>query len=117
MTKPLGYYTNYDPQKPSGCLHELQLKYGVFLESMSQNRKRIFRAALADYLSNLRVWIDEGSSCSCMEAAIESAGVNWNIWDEDPGLCVSIQNCEQLEESDIEGLILALTYYIREGIN
>lgn len=115
MSRPLGYYTNYNPQKPSGCLHELQLKYGASLEGLSKNRKRIFRAALAGYIANLPVWVSQiNGGLTLMEISIESAGVDWNIWDEDPTLCSYIQKCEDLDEADLEGLILALTDWIRE---
>lgn len=116
MAKPLGYYTNYNPQNPSGCLHKLQQKYGASLEDLSKNRKRIFRAALAQYIANLPVWIEGAiGNVTLMESCIESAGVDWNIWDEDPTLCIYIQKCEELDESDIEGLIIALTDWIREA--
>jgi len=71
------------------------------------------RAALAGFIANKPVWIEEGSSITCIDGCIESAGVDWNVWDEDQELCEWITDCSRLNEADIEGLIEALTAQIR----
>jgi hypothetical protein len=48
-----------------------------------------------------------------IDCCIESAGVDWRVWDEDELLVKVIQECSLLSESDIEGLIEALTSQIR----
>jgi len=117
MTHPIGYYTAYNPktQKPD-TLHQLQERFGSQLQQMSYEQKIVFRAALAGFIALKPVWIEEGSSISCIDGCIESAGVDWGIWDEDPELVAHIQACSQLDESDIEGLIEALTAQIRGNI-
>jgi hypothetical protein len=113
-THPIGYYTSYNPQnqKPD-ALHQLQERFDSRLEKMSYEQKIVTRAALADYVANRPVWKNEGSSITLVDCCIETAGVDWGIWDEDPELVAHIQACSQLNESDIEGLIEALTAQIR----
>jgi hypothetical protein len=118
MSYPIGYYTGYNPatQQP-GILHQLQEQYGSQFEGMTYEQKIVMRAALTGYIAQKPVHIEEGSSCSCIDGCIESAGVDWNIWDEDEPLVEAIQNCSWfLEESDIEGLIEALTSQIRNQV-
>jgi hypothetical protein len=114
MTHPIGFYTAYNPQaqKPD-ALHQLQERFGSQLQGMSYEQKIVMRAALAGFIAEKPVWIEEGSSITCIDGCIESAGVDWNVWDKDPELVEYIQACSQLEESDIEGLIEALTAQIR----
>jgi len=114
MTHPIGYYTAYNPQaqKPD-ALHQLQERFGFQIQEMSYEQKIVMRAALAGFIAEKPVWIEEGSSISCIDDCIESTGVDWGIWDEDPELVAHIQACSQLDESDIEGLIEALTAQIR----
>jgi len=114
MTHPIGFYTAYNPQtqKPD-ALYQLEERFGSQLQGMSYEQKIVFRAALAGFIAFKPVWIEEGSSISCIDSCIESAGVDWGIWDEDPELVAHIQACSQLDESDIEGLIEALTAQIR----
>ena len=114
MTKPIGFYTSYNPQteKPD-ILHQLSERFGSQFQKLSYEQKIVFRAALAGFIAEKPVWIEEGSSISCIDGCIESAGVDWSVWDEDPELVKYIQACSQLDESDIEGLIEALTTQIR----
>jgi hypothetical protein len=114
MTHPIGFYTAYNPQaqKPD-ALYQLQERFGSQLQKMSYEQKIVFRAALAGFIAEKPVWVEEGSSISCIDGCIESAGVDWSVWDEDPELVAHIQACSQLDESDIEGLIEALTAQIR----
>ena len=113
MTHPIGYYTGYDPKtRQPGILDRIQEEWGAQLQYMTYEQKVVFRAALADYIANKPVWKEEGSSITCIDASIETAGVNWNIWDEDPLLVEVIQKCSQLSEGNIEGLIQALTEQI-----
>ena len=114
MTHPIGFYTGYDPktQKPA-TLHQLEERFGSQLQGMSYEQKIVMRAALAGFIAERPVWIEEGSSISCIDGCIESAGVDWDVWNADTELVECIQACSQLEESDIEGLIEALTSQIR----
>lgn len=114
MTYPIGYYTGYNPktQKPA-TLHQLEERFGSQLQKMSYEQKIVMRAALAGFIAEKPVWIEEGNSISCIDGCIESAGVDWRIWDEDVELVEHIQACSELDESDIEGLIEALTSQIR----
>lgn len=114
MTHPIGYYTAYNPQaqKPD-ALYQLQERFGSQLQGMSYEQKIVMRAALAGFIAEKPVWVEEGSSISCIDGCIESAGVDWSVWDEDPELVAHIQACSRLDESDIEGLIEALTAQIR----
>jgi hypothetical protein len=114
MTQALGFYTNYNPQtqKPDS-LHLLQDRFGSQLETMTYEQKIVFRAALAGFIAIKPVWIEENSSISCIDGCIESAGADWNVWDEDQELCEWITDCSKLSESDIEGLLEALTSQIR----
>ncbi len=119
MSHPVGYYTNYNPQSQSpDILHRFQERYGAQLQHMTYEQKIVFRAALADYISNKPVHIPSPhrDEVTLMQGCIESAGVNWDVWDKDPELCEYIEACESLSESDIEGLIEALTAQIRGKI-
>jgi hypothetical protein len=80
---------------------------------MSYEQKIVMRAALCGFIAEKPVWIEEGSSISCIDGCIESAGVDWDVWNADEKLVEHIQACSQLDESDIEGLIEALTSQIR----
>jgi hypothetical protein len=114
MTQALGFYTSYDPQNyMPEVLERIQEKWGYQLESMTYEQKIVFRAALAGFIAIKPVWIEEGSSITCIDGCIESAGADWNVWDEDQELCEWITDCSKLSESDIEGLIEALTSQIR----
>jgi hypothetical protein len=79
---------------------------------MAYEQKIVMRAALADYIANKPVWKTEGSGITLIDCCIEGAGVDWNVWDADPELVEAIQDCSSLHESDIEGLIAALTEQI-----
>lgn len=114
MTKALGFYTNYNPQtQEPATLHQLQERFGSQLQRLTYEQMIVFRAGLAGFIAEKPVWIEENSSITCIDGCIESAGVDWNIWDEDPELVEHIQACSLLNESDIEGLIEALTAQIR----
>jgi hypothetical protein len=114
MSHPIGYFTGYNPQTQEPViLHNLQERFGGQLQFMSYEQKIVMRAALAGFIAQVPVWQEEGSSISCIDSCIESVGADWNIWDDDTELCDYIQACSQLEESDIEGLIEALTAQIR----
>lgn len=115
--KPIGYYTSYNPQtRTPGILDKIQQEWGSQLEHMAYEQKIVMRAALTGYIAEKPVWKTEGSVISCIDACIESAGVDWNIWYEDEFLVEVIQQCSLLSESDIEGLIEALTSQIRGQI-
>ncbi len=117
MTNTIGYFTSYNPQtRQPGLLDRIQQEWGSHLEHMTYEQKIVFRAALAGYIADRPVYIAEGNSVSCIDGCIESAGVDWGIWDEDELLVEVIQKCSQLDESDIEGLIEALTAQIRGKI-
>jgi hypothetical protein len=116
MSHPLGFSTSYNPQtKTPNLLHQLQERYGGRFESMTYEQKIVFRAALADYISNKPVHTPSPhpEEVTLIQCCIESAGVNWNVWNQDPELCQYIEACETLAEDDIEGLIEALTAQIR----
>ncbi len=118
MTHPIGYFTGYNPQsRTPGILAQIQEQWGSQLERMTYEQKIVMRAALAGYIANKPVHIEEGSSICCIDACIESVGADWNVWDEDEPLVEAIQNCSWfLSESDIEGLIEALTSQIRSRV-
>jgi hypothetical protein len=113
----IGFYTSYthDNSTPK-ILEKIQEEWGSQLENMSYEQKIIMRAALAGYIAEKPVWQTEGSSISCIDCCIESAGVDWNIWDKDEPLVEVIQACSLLSEDDIEELIEALTSQIRGKI-
>jgi hypothetical protein len=119
MSHPIGYTTSYNPQtKSPDLLHQLQERFEGRFELMSYEQKIVFRAALANYIANKPVHqpsphLDE---ITLMQCCIESAGADWNVWEADPELCQYIEACESLSESDIEGLIEALTAQIRGGV-
>jgi hypothetical protein len=117
MTHPVGFYTGYNPQtqKPD-TLHLLQEHFGSALERLSYEQKIVMRAALAGFIAEKPVWQEEGNSISCIDCCIESSGADWNVWDEDKELCEWITDCSRLSESDIEGLIEALSAQIRGQI-
>lgn len=113
---PIGLSTSYNPEtKTPDLLHQLQERFGTRFQCMTYEQKIVFRAALADYISNKPVHIPSPhpDEVTLMQGCIESAGANWNVWDSDPELCQYIEDCETLGESDIEGLIEALTAQIR----
>ncbi len=116
MSHPIGYFTGYNPatQEP-GILHQIQECYGVQLQELTYEQKIVMRAALADYIANKPI-DQSGNSISLIDSCIESAGVDWGIWDEDEPLVEVIQACSLLSEDDIEGLIEALTAQIRGKI-
>ncbi len=115
MTHPIGYHTGYDPKTQSPeVLHNLQERFGSQLQQMTYEQKIVFRAALADYIANKPVHqpSPHPGGITLIDDCIESAGVNWGIWDEDPELVEYIQACSELSEGNIEGLISALTEQI-----
>jgi hypothetical protein len=114
MTHPVGFFTGYNPQtqKPD-TLHLLQERFGSQLELMTYEQKIVMRGALADYIANKPVWVESNNSISLIDACIETAGVDWDIWNKDQEMCEWIADCSKLSESDIEGLIDALTAQIR----
>ena len=117
MSNLVGYYTGYDPQTQTpDTLHLLQERFGSQLELMSYEQKIVFRAALAGFVAELPVWKEEGSGITCIDSCIESAGVDWGVWNADQELCEWIQACSQLSSSDIEGLIEAVTSQIRSKV-
>ena len=114
MTHPIGYYTGYNPQaRTPGILDRIQEEWGSQLQHMTYEQKIVMRAALAGYIAEKPVWKSEGNSISCIDCCIEAAGVDWDIWYADELLVLVIQECSQLDESDIEGLIEALTSQIK----
>jgi hypothetical protein len=114
MANPIGYHTSYNLQtRTPGILDRIQQEWGAYLENMAYEQKIVMRAALADYIANKPVWNESGNSISLIDACIEGAGVDWDIWEKDELLVEVIQECSQLSESDIEGLIAALTEQIR----
>lgn len=117
MTHPIGYYTSYNPQNLTpDILHKIQQEWGSQLEHMTYEQKIVMRAALTGYMAERPVWQSVGSDITCIDCCIESAGVDWDIWDKDEQLVEVIQQCSLLSETDIEGLIAALTDQIRGQI-
>ncbi|MBD0363261.1 MAG: hypothetical protein ICV55_10905 [Coleofasciculus sp. C3-bin4] len=119
MAHPIGYSTSYNPQsKTPLLLHQLQERYGARLQSMTYEQKIVLRAALANYIANKPVHqpSPHPEEVTLMQGCIESAGADWNVWEADPELCEYVEACESLSESDIEGLIEALTAQIRGGV-
>ncbi len=113
----IGYYTNYNPQtRTPEILDLIQQEWGSQLEKMSYEQKIVMRAALAGYIALRPVWQTEGNSISCIDACVEGAGADWDIWNADQDLVEAIQRCSLLSEGDIEGLIEALTSQIRGKI-
>ncbi|MEW5859273.1 MAG: hypothetical protein AB1861_18125 [Cyanobacteriota bacterium] len=117
MTHTIGYFTGYNPQSltPS-ILDRIQQEWGSQLQHMTYEQKIVFRAALAGYIAEKPVWQTEGSGITCIDACIEGAGADWDIWNADELLAQVIQECSQLDESDIEGLIEALSAQIRDRV-
>ena len=116
MTQPVGYYTGYDPEaKSPEALHQIQERFGARLQKMTYEQKIVMRAALADYIANKPVHkpSPHPDEITLIDCCIETAGVDWHIWDEDPELVGYIQSCSQLSEGNIEGLIEALTAQIQ----
>lgn len=109
----IGYFASHN--LPS-ILIRMEEEWGSQLQHMSYEQKIVFRAALTGYIAEKPVWQSEGSGISCIDCCIESAGVDWNIWDADEPLVQTIQECSLLSEDDIEGLIEALTAQIRGKI-
>ncbi|MCA1991540.1 MAG: hypothetical protein LDL41_05765 [Coleofasciculus sp. S288] len=117
MAHPIGYHTSYNPQALTpGILDRIQQEWGSQLEHMTYEQKIVMRAALSGYIAEKPVWKTEGSGITCIDACIESAGVDWDIWDKDEFLVEVIQQCSLLSEGDIEGLIAALTEQIRDRV-
>ena len=117
MSNLIGYYTGYNSQTQTpDTLHLLQERFGSQLERMSYEQKIVFRAALALFIAEEPVWKEEGSGITCIDSCIESAGVDWGVWNADQELCEWIQACSQLSSSDIEGLIEATTSQIRSKV-
>jgi hypothetical protein len=117
MTQPVGYYTSYNLlNRTPGILAQIQQDWGSHLEKLAYEQKVVMRAALADYIALRPVWKDYGNGISCIDCCIESAGADWNIWEEDELLVEVIQRCSRLDEADIEGLIEAITAQIRGKI-
>lgn len=117
MTNVVGYYTSYNPQtRTPGILDRIQQEWGSWLENMTYEQKIVMRAALTGYIAEKPVWADYGNDITCIDSCIESAGVDWGIWEKDELLVEVIQHCSRLDETDIEGLIEALTAQIRGKI-
>jgi hypothetical protein len=119
MTHPVGYYTGYNPQSQTpDILHQLQQRYGAQLQEMTWEQKVVMRAALADYVANKPVHqpSPHPDEITLIDCCIESAGVDWDVWQKDPELVQYIQACSELHESDIEGLIEAITAQIRSRV-
>lgn len=107
--KPVTYYA-----QEHELIHEMVGQYGSRFENLDRQWKLVFRAALASYLAVRPIWIDAENSITCMDCSIVSAGGDdLNIWDENPQLVSFIQDCDALPESDIEGLIEALTIQLK----
>jgi hypothetical protein len=114
MSQPVGFYTGYDPEAQSPeVLHDIQERFGARLQKMSYEQKIVLRGTLASFIALQPVWSDQGNSISCIDACIESVGVDWDVWDADPELVEYIQRCSQLSEGNIEGLIQALCEQIQ----
>jgi hypothetical protein len=116
MTHAIGYYTSYNSQtRQPGILDRIQQEWGTQLEHMTYEQKIVMRGALADYIVNKPVHqpSPHRDEVTLMQTCIETAGVDWNVWDADPELCQCLEACESLHESDVEGLIEAITAQIR----
>jgi hypothetical protein len=116
MSQPVGFYTGYDPEAQSPeVLHNIQERFGARLQKMTYEQKIVMRAALADFIANKPVHKPSPhlEEITLIDCCIETAGVDWHIWDEDPELVGYIQSCSQLSEGNIEGLIQALCEQIQ----
>jgi hypothetical protein len=117
MSHPIGFFTGYNPQtRQPGILDRIQEEYGSQLQKMTYEQKIVIRAALAGFIAEKPVWQDNGAGISCIDCCIEGAGVDWDVWDKDQPLVEAIRECSQLDESDIEGLIEAITSQIRSQV-
>ncbi len=113
--KPLGFYTSYTPGC-GGTLDQLQERYGARLEGISQLGKQMLRATLASYVIMRPIWDDDSNSVSCADSCIVGAGGDdWNIWEQDPEFVEYIRAACELPEDDREGLIQALTEYLKDS--
>lgn len=113
--KSVGFYVGNKDKRVQELLTGLTETWGSRLEGMDDKWKLVFRGALACYQAIYQDWIEEGSSVSCIDSCIVGAGGDdFNIWDEQPDLVEYIQAiADDFSESDIEGLIEALTVQIR----
>lgn len=118
MAHPIGYYTSYSPLTHEPLiLYHLQDRYGGGqLQGMSYEQKIVMRTALSTFISQKPVWQADGNDITLIDLCIEGAGVDWDVWNEDGELVNTIQACPSLEESDIEGLIQALTEQIKDRV-
>ncbi|AFY54400.1 hypothetical protein Riv7116_1859 [Rivularia sp. PCC 7116] len=89
MSKPLGYYTSYTPGERS-ILGDIQNKYGSHLEGLNVREKLFFIQYICTYLANRA----NGNIRPEM---------HWVAWE-----CT-----DQLEPTDMEGLLHALIEQIR----
>lgn len=97
-------------------LYSLYAQYGRSLQCLTYEQKIVMRSALSGFIAERPVWVDGENDISCIDCCIESAGVDWNIWEEDKDLCQWITDCSRLPEGDIEELIAALTAQIRDKV-
>lgn len=89
------------------------VNYGSKFQLLTYEQQVVVRAALAGFIAEKPVWVSQQNDISCIDCCIESAGVDWGVWDEDPGLVEAIQRYSQLPESEIERIIETLSTHIR----
>lgn len=114
----IGYHTSYNFQtRQPWILDRIQQEWGASLEYMTYEQKIVMRAALADYVANKPVH-QSGMNIeiSLIDCCIESAGVDWDIWNKDSMLVEVIQKCSELSEDDIEELTIALSLQIKHQV-
>jgi hypothetical protein len=115
MTHPIGYYTSYSPGRDAGTLlDQLQQRYGAQLQGMHRLSKMAFRAALANYITQQVAWKDNPSEAMDMADALESAWAE--IWEHDEEAAQYILKSSSLSQSDLEGLIEAISAQIRDKV-
>jgi hypothetical protein len=112
--KPLGYYIGNRDSRVRELISDLVETYGDRLEALSDDHKRVFRAALATYQVMEPIWQPEGSDLTCMEACIAGAGGDdLEVWDDEDFTQFVQDVADNFVSSDIEGLIEALTMQLR----
>lgn len=104
-------------EKKSPLIQQIQLKWGENLEGLTYEQKIVFRAALTGYIAEKPVWKPHDFNISCIDSCIESAGVDWDVWERDDTLVKVIQHCSyMLSESQLEELIESLTTQIKNKL-
>lgn len=113
--KPTSYYIGNKSQRVQEILEGLTETWGSRLENLDEQWKLLFRAALANYQAIYKFYDEDENIVSCaVSCTIFAGGDDLNVWEKEPELMEYIQAiADEFSESDIEGLIEALTMQIR----